>query len=80
MPRKTTNNPKNQDQSGALKNKVRSNEKAAHKVNTKDQDQDSRPYEERTRGQLYEIARELEIEGRSKMDKDQLIRAIRKLQ
>lgn len=78
MPRKTTNNPKNKDQSEAPKNKVRSNEKAAAKVNSKDQD--SRPYEERTRGQLYEIARELEIEGRSKMDKDQLIRAIRKLQ
>lgn len=34
--------------------------------------------EERTRQELYNRARELHIEGRSKMDKNQLMRAIRK--
>jgi len=48
-------------------------------ANSKNSDKDNRPYEERTRGQLYEVARKLEIDGRSKMDKDQLIRAIRKI-
>lgn len=37
----------------------------------------SAPYEEWTRGELYERARELEIEGRSKMNKDELIAALR---
>lgn len=34
-------------------------------------------YEDRTVDELQERARELEIEGRSKMDKDELIRALR---
>lgn len=33
---------------------------------------------ERTRDELYNIARDMEIEGRSKMKKDDLVRAIRK--
>ena len=33
---------------------------------------------ERTRDELYNIAREMDIEGRSKMDKEELARAIRK--
>lgn len=40
---------------------------------------DSRPYEERTRTELYRIAKKLGITGRSKMDKEQLINAIRKI-
>jgi hypothetical protein len=34
--------------------------------------------EERTRRELYNRARQLHIEGRSKMDKQELVRAIRK--
>lgn len=40
-------------------------------------DQDSRPYEERTKDELYEQAQELDIEGRSDMTKDELIDALR---
>ncbi|MCB0323831.1 MAG: Rho termination factor N-terminal domain-containing protein, partial [Bdellovibrionales bacterium] len=36
-----------------------------------------RPYEERTRDELYERARELNIEGRSQMSKEELIEALR---
>ena len=42
-----------------------------------DIDRDSRPYEERTKEELYEQAQELEIEGRSDMTKDELIDALR---
>jgi len=38
---------------------------------------DSRPYEERTRDELYELAAEREIEGRSSMRKAELIAALR---
>ena len=38
---------------------------------------DSRPYEERTKAELYERAQELDIEGRSQMSKDELITALR---
>lgn len=55
-----------------------SKEKAARISNTEHPDYDSRPYEDRTRSELYEIAKKLDIPGRSKMDKDQLITAIRK--
>lgn len=36
------------------------------------------PLEERTRDELYNQAKELEIEGRSKMNKEELVRAIRR--
>lgn len=80
MPGKKTKIVENKEQYEALIKKGMSKEKAARMAHPKNPDYDNRPYEERTRGQLYEVARELEIEGRSKMDKDQLIRAIRKLQ
>ena len=38
----------------------------------------SRPLEERSRDELYNRARQLEIEGRSRMSKGELVRAIRK--
>ena len=68
---------KNEDQYEALREKGMSKEKAARIANA-DVDHDSRPYEARSRTELYELAKELEIEGRSKMDKSQLIKAIRK--
>lgn len=37
----------------------------------------NRGYEARSRDELYNIAREKGVEGRSKMNKDELIRAIR---
>lgn len=38
---------------------------------------ESEPYEEWTVEELRDRARELDVEGRSEMDKDQLIRALR---
>jgi hypothetical protein len=38
---------------------------------------DSRPYEERSRDELYELASERDIEGRSSMNKAELIAALR---
>lgn len=37
-----------------------------------------RELEDRTRDELYNMAKDLDIEGRSKMDKEDLVRAIRK--
>lgn len=68
---------KNESQYEALREDGMSKEKAARIANTKDPDTDSRPYEERTRTELYKTARKAGIEGRSKMDKEQLINALR---
>ena len=38
----------------------------------------NRGYEERTRDELYNMARERNVEGRSQMNKEELIRALRK--
>ncbi|CAN5269531.1 Rho termination factor N-terminal domain-containing protein [soil metagenome] len=38
----------------------------------------NQPYEERTVAELRNLASDLDVEGRSKMNKDALIRAIRK--
>lgn len=78
MPGKKMNSIKDKDQYEALKDKGMSKEKAARIANTKNPDTDSRPYEERSRDDLYKLAKEIGIDGRSKMDKEQLIRAIRK--
>jgi len=40
-------------------------------------DNDGRPYEDRTRDELYDLAAEREIEGRSAMRKSELIAALR---
>jgi len=67
---------KNKDQYEALREKGMSKEKAARIANA-DVDHDSRAYEDRSRTELYELAKELDIQGRSKMDKSELIDAIR---
>lgn len=38
----------------------------------------NRGYEDRTRDELYNLARERDIEGRSKMSKEELIQALRR--
>lgn len=77
MPGKKMNSIKNVDQYEALREKGMSKEKAARIANTKNLDYDSTPYEERSRDQLYKKAKELNIKGRSRMTKEELIEALR---
>jgi hypothetical protein len=67
---------KNEDQYKALRDEGMSKQKAARIANA-DIDHDSRPYEERTKEELYEQAQKLDIEGRSEMSKKELITALR---
>jgi hypothetical protein len=70
----------NEEQYEALKDKGMSKEKAARIANTSDAGKKggaSKPYEERSKKELYEQAKDLEIDGRSKMDKEELIKALR---
>lgn len=63
-----------------LKEQGYSKEKAARIANAQDKgnvDHASTELEERTKEELYEQAQEIGIEGRSDMDKDELIAAIR---
>ncbi|MEZ4216793.1 MAG: Rho termination factor N-terminal domain-containing protein [Myxococcota bacterium] len=50
---------------------------AARSATPGSDDTDTRPYEERTRDELYALAADREIEGRSTMRKDELIAALR---
>lgn len=77
MPGKKSN-IKDKEQYEALRDKGMSKEKAARIANTRNPDHDSRPYEERSKDELYETAKKIGLEGRSKMDKKELIRAIEK--
>ncbi len=78
MPDKKMDKIKNEEQYEALRDKGMKKEKAARIANTENPDYNSTPYEERSRNQLYQLAKKLEIPGRSKMDKDQLIKVLRK--
>ncbi len=71
---------KNEDQYEALRDKGYSKEKAARIANTPDSGKKggtASGYEDRTKKELYDKAKEVGIEGRSKMDKKELIRALR---
>ena len=76
---------KKSDTYEALRDQGASKEKAARIANAQaDADRNpskkggkSSPYERWTKKELYDRAAELEIDGRSKMDKDELIQALR---
>lgn len=71
---------KNEDQYEALRDKGYSKEKAARIANTENAGKKggtAARYEEWTKDELYEQAKNADIEGRSKMDKDELINALR---
>ena len=77
MPDKEMNSIKNEDQYEVLRDKGMNKEKAARIANAKKPDYDSRPYEERSKEELYQQAQKIGIEGRSQMDKSELIKALR---
>lgn len=71
---------KNDEMYEALRDKGMSKEKAARIANSQNPGKKggkAKPYEERTRKALYEQARNIGIEGRSAMSKDELIEALR---
>ena len=71
---------KNEDQYEALRDKGYSKEKAARIANTPNSGKKggkAEPYEDWTKDDLYEQAKNVGIDGRSKMNKKQLINALR---
>jgi len=71
---------KNEEQYEALRDKGMSKEKAARIANTSDSGKkggQAPPYEEWTVEELQDQAQKVEIEGRSKMNKEELIAALR---
>lgn len=71
---------KNEDQYEALRDKGYSKEKAARIANTPDSGKKggkASPYETWTKEELYEQAKNVGIDGRSKMNKKELIHALR---
>ncbi|PWI30281.1 Rho termination factor [Flavobacteriaceae bacterium LYZ1037] len=70
----------NEAQYKALRDKEYSKEKAARIANTPNASKKggvAKPYEEWTRSDLYQQAKKADINGRSKMDKTELIFALR---
>lgn len=71
---------KNEDQYEALREKGYSKEKAARIANTPNAGKkggNASPYEKWTKEELYGQAQKIGIEGRSKMNKKELIHALR---
>lgn len=80
VPKNERNSIKNEEQYEALRDKGYSKQKAARIANTEDAGKkggESQPYEEWTKKELYDRAKEIGIEGRSKMNKSELINALR---
>jgi len=74
------NSIKNEDQYEALRDKGYSKEKSARIANTPDSGEkggNAEKYEDRTKKELYNKAKMVGIEGRSKMNKEELIKALR---
>jgi hypothetical protein len=74
------NRIKNEDQYEALRDKGASKEKAARIANSSNSGEKggkSGKYEDRSKDELYKKAKEVGIEGRSKMSKKELINALR---
>lgn len=81
MPGRRTSNIKNKEQYEALLKQGMSKEKAARIANASDTSKaggSSDKYENWTKNELYDKAKEVGIEGRSKMNKKQMIKALRK--
>lgn len=76
---KSTNQIKNEEQYEKLKEKGMSKEKAARIANSDNEGKGgkNKKYEKWSKDELYDKAEEVGIEGRSKMDKDELINALR---
>ena len=71
---------KNDEQYEALREEGMSKQKAARIANTPDAGKKggkASRYEDRTKKELYEEAKQIGIEGRSKMSKQELIEALR---
>lgn len=72
---------KDDDTYEALRDEGASKEKAARIANAQANGSvdhsDSRKLEDRTKDELYDEAKEIGIDGRSDMDKDELVKAIR---
>lgn len=80
MPGKKIPQIKNEKQYEALLEKGYSKQKAARIANTADSGEKGgkgSKYEERTKKQLYNKAKQIGIDGRSKMSKKELIHALR---
>jgi len=80
MPQGKTSHIKNEKQYEALVDKGMSKTKAARIANTPDagvKGGKAEKYEDRTKQDLYNKAKEVGIAGRSKMSKEELINALR---
>jgi len=78
--KKTSSRIKNEAQYEKLREKGYSKQKAARIANTDDSGKkggQSSKYDERTKKELMDKARQVGIKGRSKMSKDELIHALR---
>lgn len=71
---------KDEDKYEALRDKGYSKEKSARIANTPDSGEKggkAKKYEDRTKKDLYEEAKKVGVQGRSKMSKKELIRSLR---